>query len=261
MGIIGELRKALIARHKSGVVFTHVPKCGGTSVQTALFRHFRLSREHILPVESRAAERLGAPHLRQAAAFPEFEALELRKQLVAYALSRDVKCITGHNPINEPIMSAHKGTHKFVTVLRDPVERFCSHYRFVYKSGVATAVDEKLDDFLETNRARWFGSIYVTYFGGAPAAKPVIEQSSIERAQKIVSGFDAVGFLDRMDKFQQQLRDLLGVNVKIDVKNRTKDRATHWRGEISDQQLERIREICRPNIEVYEYARKRCLSA
>jgi hypothetical protein len=64
-----------------------------------------------------------------------------------------------------------------------------------------------------------------------------------------------------MDKFQQQLRDLLGVNVKIDVKNRTKDRATHWRGEISDQQLERIREICRPNIEVYEYARKRCLSA
>lgn len=255
MGLVGEVRRRLASQYQAGVVFTHVPKCGGSSLEAALFRHYRFSRERIFPIEARQALRTidGAP----TAPFPGIEAFNFREQLVAYALHRGVKCVTGHNPLSPALRQAFTPDWKFITILREPVSRFCSGLRYAHRSGVETSINEDFDRFLETPRARWFGAYYVGYFGGWRDLDEKITQSAVDAARKMILDLDAVGFLDRLPEFQKDLRRLLGADIKIGHKNRTKDRATSWDGEFTDNQMEKIRALCRPDIEIYEYVRER----
>ncbi|WDI32861.1 sulfotransferase family 2 domain-containing protein [Hyphococcus flavus] len=257
MGLLGNIRQKLLSRYKTGVVFTHVQKCGGSSVEAALFRRYRLSRERIYPIESRAAERLADPASTDISAHPELLSFDFRRKLLAYALEKGTLCVTGHNPINEAIREKHRHSHKFITVLRDPVERFCSHYRYVYRSGLGTSVDQEIDEFVTTERARWYGSNYATFFGGSPAHQPTVSTAEVEAAKKLLLSFDVVGFLDRMESFEQQLSDQLSLNINIGYENRTSERSTHWRGDFSNETLKRIRDLCQPNIEIYNYVREK----
>lgn len=127
MGLLDEIRRKLVTRYKFGIVFTHVPKCGGSSVETALFRHYRFSRERIYPIEARHAQRAAgrAPKGQP----PDIEALAFRELLLAYALNRGVKCVTGHNPLSPALRKNFAPDWKFITILREPVSRFCSQLR------------------------------------------------------------------------------------------------------------------------------------
>jgi len=256
MGLLADLRARLNDRRKTGVVFTHTPKCGGSSVEAALHRHYRFSHERILPVETWKA--VNKFHPGADAATLTAEAYALRKRIMAYYLECGVQCITGHNPLDPQLRKAFAGSHKFITVLRDPVERFCSNYRYNYNAGYYAQIKENIDDFLKTPRAIKFGTAYVAYFSGLDIREDLTTQTAIDRAQKSLAGFDVVGFLDRMPDFETALEDAIGARVKIGHLNKISDRPNAWRGDFTDRQVAAIREVCRPDIEIYEFIRNHC---
>ncbi len=255
MGLLGQIRDRLNARHKTGVVFIHPQKCGGSSLETALFRHYRLSRERIFPIEARNAAR--TLHDGPDAPLPEIEASTYRQFLVSYALERGVKCVTGHVPFSPALQSKHGDTHKFITVLREPVARFCSHLRYAYNSGMETSAGDDVDAFLESRRARYSGALYAYCFGGWTDLDEPVTEKHIDDARENILALDAVGYLDCFPAFLDDISALLGARITAGHENKTTDRKSSFRGEFTPSQMAKIRQLCEPSAAIYEYVRKK----
>lgn len=235
-----------------GVAFVHVPKCAGRSVERALRRSYRWSRGHT----HAGATFDHAARLRDGPADQQsllWEATGQRAEIYAYHLALGVKCVTGHAPVSQALIDAYGGTHAFVTVLRDPVARFVSHYRYSYRSGGHGAIELQLCDFLDTPRARTFGSIYLKYFAHGAA-----EAEAERAARRCLDAFEVVGFLDDLPGFETALRRRLKRRVRIGHVNAGPGGAGRGPGaEIEGALRRRIEEICAPDIAIYHWARSR----
>lgn len=255
MGLLGNIRNRLAARYKTGVVFLHAQKCGGSSLEAALFRHYRLSRERIFPIEARYA--LRALNNGPDSFLPETEATAQRQFLVAYALERGVKCIAGHWPFSPALQEQYGASHKFITVLREPVARFRSHLRYSYNSGMETSAGDDIDAFLDSRRARYSGGLYAYQFGGWRDPDTPVTQKHIDDARQNLLGLDAVGYLDRLPVFLDEINALLGAKITVGHENKTTDRKTSFRGDFTSAQMEKIRRLCAPSVAIYEFVRER----
>ncbi|WP_425410581.1 hypothetical protein [Hyphococcus sp.] len=258
----GRIRRKLASRYKCGVVFTHPQKCGGSSLEAALFRKYRFSHERIHTLDAREAVRAlnNINSGVKSGALPETEALLFCQQAASYAMQRGVKCVTGHNPLTPAMREAYAPDWKFITLLREPVERFCSHLRYSYNSGMETSAGDDIDAFLETPRARWWGGLYATFFGGWLNVNEPVSPAMIDEARALILDLDAVGFLDRTPDFERALSALLGAKLSIGHVNRTSDRATAWRGEFSEAQMDKIRTLCQPSTDIYGFVREKLIT-
>lgn len=252
---LGTLARKLSARR--GLVFIHVPKCGGTSVERALRKRFRLGRRLIGPEETFAA----ASTMRDSGDTEEerhetlMRASELRRDLLHLHLAEGATLVTGHAPLGPRTLGAFGPTHDFVTVMRGPAERMRSHVSFnrSHAAGHGRS-DLTVTRFLETDRARVLGALYVKYFSGLPMNADFTNQAAIDAARTNVDRLALVGFTDEMAVFANKLAALTGAHLRIGHKNKG--------GPVSDAVLpggagERIEALCAPDIAVYAHARER----
>lgn len=238
-----------------GIVFVHVPKCGGSSVEEGLRKAYRYSRFRVDSERSAAGVRAT---LGQVAPVRDtlIGASIMRSHVLHYALACGYACITGHAPLRPGMMEAYDASHAFVTILRDPVERFKSHYAFSHGSGKSGHIEEDLEAFLDTPRATDIGQLYLKYFGLVETGSAFDTARAVEAAKQTLDQMSAIGFLDRMDGFAEALGAIRGRPVNIGHANkgtaRRKDRV-----EFSPAVVARIEAICAPDIEIYNWARAR----
>lgn len=244
----------------NGVVFVHVPKCAGTSVENALRGLYRFSRVVIHPEISFTAASLGAANemsrhdlLNRASRF--------RQMLLPYHLATGVKCITGHAPLAQGVIDSYRSSHRFVTVLRDPVERFISHYSFSYKSRHHGRIDEPLQAFLDTPRAQATGVLFLEYFSETVPGERYEFATAIQKAKENLEKMAVVGFVEELDRFALDVSRCLGRGLRIGHSNKTRDRNLSGHIEVGPEQRRRIEELCAPDIEIYHWARSRFAAA
>jgi hypothetical protein len=234
------------------VVFLHVMKCGGTSVRAALAMGVAGHRDgpDVFELDGEAAK--------AAAGGTNADNWIFRDALLPYVL--DVlrpALVLGHFRYRaryEPLLdSAH-----FVTVLRDPVERLVSLYKYRrYKQGIDVAVSGSFDEFLGTKRWANEGHAYVDVFCGQDGMDPRSPEA-IDAAIANLDRLSVVGFTEDLAGFAQHVGDRAGRRVTIAKLNESpapKDRDAE--DHITAASLEAAREICRPDIEVYERIRAR----
>ncbi len=238
--------------HPSSVVFHHVPKCGGTSVGRALRKRYLLSQATVKPEESfRAFEAYTGRTDREEMLI---DVAALREQMLLYHLFDNTRCLAVHVPYSEVVHRCFTPRYKFITILREPVSRFVSHYYWSYGKPAAHArIEEDFATFLGTDRARRLGASYVEYYSGAPMAADLSDPELIARAiANLRTRFDLVGRLDDLPAFQMGLRQVLGVRVKVGHENKARQPTDSRKSVVTPELMAQARDLCAPDIAVWE---------
>lgn len=232
------------------IVFHHVPKCGGTSVGRSLRRAYILSQGTVTPEESFEAFTAVAGRADRKQVIGD--ELEFREMMLLYLLYSDIRCVSAHVPFSDIAYEKFHGKYLFVTLLRDPVERFVSHYSWSHNRPNAHGhISEEFEDFLSTERAKALGSAYVRYFCGRPGLTPADVSAAIEMAVRNLRRLDHVGFLDEMVRFQGALQHLTGKQLRIGRENVGKTRS--MRESVMEGRLkQKVLDVCAPDREIWE---------
>ncbi|MEW6753415.1 MAG: hypothetical protein AB1505_20895 [Candidatus Latescibacterota bacterium] len=236
------------------VVFHHVPRYGGTSAGKAMPLGYLLSRATIDAVAAFRAVQATWPGL----SFPELlrHDYALRQQLFLYLLARDYRFVWAHVEFSETAHRLFGGRYRFVTLLRDPVERYLSNYYYDFGSPSPFAIREPLEEFVESERGAQLGRRFCQFYSGLPPDRAADTALAVRLAQQNLHRFAVVGFLHDTPGFVEQLGQLVGSRLRMGHTNRGRRPASGPQQEVSPPTRERIRVLCQPDVEVYEYALK-----
>jgi hypothetical protein len=237
------------------VVFLHVMKCGGTSVRYALAMGAagRLDGPEIFELQGGVANAvIGGTNA---------ENWAFRDALLAYVVrAMHPAIVLGHFRYRDSHRDLLEDAH-FVTVLREPVERIVSLYKYRrYKEGVDIPVSVSFADFIATNRWAKEGRKYVETFCGRDDLD-MRSDEAVDAAVANLRRMAVVGFTDRLEDFATGVTACLGSPVSIPRFNRSPAPESAAQAdvdtdtEIDAATLDHVREVCAPDISVYEQAR------
>ena len=240
----------LAGKIDKSIAFIHLPKCGGTSVHTAISRHYRA--DHISYLDPTASA--------NASKSSQMEMLAFRKSLLAYELAKqgDRRFISGHWPVDEGLVTAHMPNWAFITILRDPVERWLSNYFFNRhrsdnRNHFGTELD--LDAYLDTKDAIENGKLYLSFCNGGEMPEGDLS-GPIARAISVFSKFDLIGTLDDMDGFLDGFEKRWKVRPTLSLSNMSPATKPDREKALSGAILERIEQICAPDRQIYDAANR-----
>lgn len=215
--------------HGPKIAFVHIAKCGGMSVDNALRQAIalpdqpRIDREATLAASMASFNRI-ISNAQDSAAFSHHHAQNL-SGILDYYLSKQWQYISGHVTITSDILDRHADNYAFVTVLRNPVQRFISNYIYnkltnknLFMLPNVHNKDNLIDEAEQilTSERGWqlanTTSMFLT--GRYPKSETDANDMQIEVARNL-SKFKVVGFLESMTSFEQQCSELTGKQIKF----------------------------------------------
>lgn len=237
-------------------VFHHIPKCGGTSVGRALRKRYLLSQATVTPEASfRAFEAHTGRSDREQMLV---DVLDLREQMLLYHMFEDVRGISLHVRFSDVAYERFKDSYKFLTVLRDPVKRFVSHYHWSHGKPHAHArIDESFEAFLDSPRAARIGATYVEYLSGLPKDVPTNSPEAIAAATANLDKFAVVGAIEDVPGFEAAVKSELGARVRVGHENKGKPAAKRASELDNPEYRVRIEELCAPDLAIWKAAQPR----
>lgn len=236
-------------------VFLHVPKCGGTSVSEALYATVPLHRKIGI---------LDSPSIRRALALQNTgrddlsyhdegphaaETTRFREALVLMHMAHQATLIHGHFLWSETAWQHFGDRYRFVTILRDPVARTISNFRMDQRTGTFTG---DFDAFLDSAEGRRKALHKLRYFSGMATVAPQQEAEALVLARRNIERMSLIGFLDDLPGFAAEFARQFGVRPRIPHYNRAEDAQI----DLTDDQLQRLRALCAPDILLYQHARR-----
>lgn len=238
--------------------FVHIPKCAGTSVTNAL--------RSICPLHRRIGMVLARP-TRQAAAilsgWPERDIHEdgplsnvifaYREELALYYMANDAPLVCGHFLFSERAYAAYGDRYRFVSVLRDPLERLVSNYA---DARLANYIDMPFDAYLESDVGWRHASVMLRYFSGTPEIPRDATASAMSIARANLAKFSVVGFTDHLTDFCGAFSTVFGVRLHV----RRLRVGSFGKPEIAAATRRKMEALCAGDLEFYEHARKQFAS-
>lgn len=242
---------------KHRCVFMHVPKCGGTSVSEALYATVPLHQKIGI---------LDSPSIRRAMALQALgqddttsfhdegpraaEIADFREKLVLMHMAHDVRLVHGHFLFSEAAWQNFGHAYRYVSILRDPIERTVSNYRMDRRSGV---FEGDFDAFLGSAEGRRKALHMLRFFGGQSEIADAEVEALTETARRNMDRFTLIGFLDDLPGFARDFSDIFGARPAIAHYNRASDKGL----DLTPAQRTRLEALCAPDLELYAYAERR----
>jgi hypothetical protein len=245
------------------ICYIDLHKCGGTSITQAIkacYQSFSSITEHnTFHLNGTAASHAANQSFKNQSKSEDEDYLigKFRENLLLYYMYQPkIKYVAGHFSFSEIAYQNFSNQYAFVTVLRDPVKRWISAY--LYNRYVVSNLDQEFSDFLNSERAIKGGCLYVKSIGGINEKGDYTSEAAIERAKENLHKFSIVGFLEHQEVFLKQFEKQFGRKLKIRKYNQTKKSENFKKALISEEIEAKIRKICKPDIEVYQYAIDNC---
>lgn len=253
---------------KKNVIFFHVLKSGGTSIDTAI-------RQNYLTLDPRKDLRYQrVDSLKSAYVGGKFYGLDFERgdtknnknmmfnRDLAFYLMLDprVKYLSGHFPMSKEFYEEFSKDYLFVTMLREPVEKWLSNYFYrVRRSQTVNGkqvshwkIEDDLWSYLNSERGAFHGYDYIKYYGGIREDYNYQSKEAIEKAKDNLRKFDVIGLLDDVEGFCSKFEDASHLKLKVVHRNKSRKDSD----KIDDVIRNKIKEVCKPEIEIYNYATK-----
>ncbi|WP_099237330.1 sulfotransferase family 2 domain-containing protein [Synechococcus sp. BDU 130192] len=248
-------------------VFLHIPKCGGTSISSAISRAICANHNgYVDPIMTRyLAQKLSKNHTTTA----EIELLfNMRRALFFERFEKQEPYIYGHFPVIKQCL-LDQGNYMFMTILREPVERFISQFKYYLatrvlnkkKSVTHDEIKVLWDDYFYSDLAQFHANILVSYLDDK-SPDGIGTSDSLERAVTNLKYFKIIGTLDRLDLFAQKFNNKTNRALDIEVvKNKTADKMLQEQNFLinsffTEQRNQEIRQLCRQDISFYCLAKQ-----
>lgn len=192
------------------IVFHHVPKCGGTSITRGLVRAL-----YPLRLVSRGKGSfcgLNAQAASSVSDYLQLESYEVRRAILAYEVERDKSpFVYGHFPFSIAVFDRHHGPWDFVTLLRNPVQRWYSEYFYNrYKSFEYAKTELDIEAYLDTPAGLIKTRSFLNYFGERGDILATPSQADVDMAIQNLSRFTVVGLLENLGDFAQKIKHKFG---------------------------------------------------
>lgn len=225
------------------IFFLHIAKCGGTSIANAIVKCYKPWR----PANLRTVVNLNE----EAARFAEAHAVagyrHARRDLLNYMMALpEVKCLSGHFQYSNVAHEAFQDRWHFVTVLRDPVKRWLSHYRY---NSARSRITLPIEEFIETRQARSFGRAFVDEITEDLDQDALGIDQLIPLALARYRKFSVLGTIEDTPEFARKFAEQFGHELRIPHLNRTPEHAGP--AGITEPIRRRITELCAPDIQLH----------
>ena len=231
------------------ICFSHVPKCAGSVITEAIREQFSL-KDKILhgsfSVNDQAC-------IKAAQIFDE-PRRNVRDRLIAYTMAEGRHTyIAGHFHCRPELVEMFRDDWHFVTVLRDPVERWISGYVYDrFKTAERGKVNEDIETFICSERGQYGGMTYLAYFSNIPkdpSFRPY--EPFVDEAEENLKNFALVGMINKLDQFATDFTKITGKPLKIERGNTTPKQTAKAEIKNNRELMERIHELCEPDIALY----------
>lgn len=200
----------------------HIPKCAGTSLARAFETSLGTPITRIHPPSARLAARQlleDADPVHFFRVYPEYQQF-----LLLYHLNCGERCLSGHLPVGKAVLRHFRTRYAFVTLLRDPVQRWISHYVYFKLTNSDRLTppccdhpappSEELESILTSWRGWQLGHLLTTFLCGF-LPDSASESQAVAEAQDNLRLFRVVGFVEDLPTFECRLRETLGIVLSI----------------------------------------------
>ena len=202
---------------------------------------------------------LNAPASLKGAQHSNRDLMDFREDILLYSLSsHKYQYISGHFRYSEKIYKEFHHDWQFVTSLRNPVSKWISQYFYNrYKDTTHFKLDYDLESFLDSEQGQSLGSDFVQKLTDKKLGLDPTSDKAIEVAAKNLDNFSLVGFVEDFASFSKDYKNIFGVDLKIKSRNSNPVSKSQQKEKISSVLRERIEEICKPDMALYEMAAKK----
>jgi hypothetical protein len=225
------------------IFFLHIAKCGGTSISNAIVKCYKPWRPGNIHTVVNLNE--------EAARFAEQHAVAsyrlVRRDLLNYMMALpNVKCVSGHFQYSNAAHEIFQDQWHFVTVLRDPVTRWLSHYRFNSAKG---RLAMPIEEFIETKQGQSFGRAFVDEITEDLDKNTLGIDALISIALSRYRKFSVIGTIEDTWGFAQKFEERFHQKLRIPHLNRTP--GSHGQDDVPTKILQRITDLCAPDIKLH----------
>ena len=267
-------------QNQAKFAFVHVPKSGGISIDLAMREQLakpgeaRFSREGAIEM-SLATFGQDINNLDSIAQFSDHHAQQLNG-LLAYHLAQNWQYISGHVSTNQHIIKSFAQQYHFITVLREPVSRFISNYIYnKLTNSLPIMAPNNLNsdnliaevDHILAHRRGWQMANVMSMCITGRFAKDAADAQKIQSEfADNLAAYKVVGFLDNLDSFSKQIKQLSNKQINIGNHNTTDsfldEKKQHVKSTLQNYFNEpsvkaQLEHLCRFDIENYHRAKEK----
>lgn len=233
------------------IAFVHVPKCGGVSVYEAVYNA-------IYPAVLKTTPFTKAIDLRGSKKAEELIGLDMmiarQASLIGFLNNEKSTFVTGHCYAHPKVVAEFSANWSFITVLRNPIERFISEYIYnTHKKSNWHVNDTSINEYVDSYKAMRSGIGLCRYFSGLSIDQ--INETETTKLNEIIQAnldnFAIVGKLEDMKSFSSQFYEKFDkkLNMKQSNVSPQSDLAEKIRQDAA--LMEKITSLCEKDLLVY----------